>query len=208
MHAEGPWYVSGSVGGYFREDNNGPDTIHNQVITAPGTTARTFDPGVISNVAVGFKLPFHMRVELEAGYTDYQTAKVNPSSSAFGALNGQDFNHQSGGDRTRYMGTVNVFYDLPPIGWDWFVPYVGGGIGGTHGESTHGRFVDSNNTSFTGAGGQSVRGIALLEGGISISLTDHIAVVPAYRYVRFFADSPSFGDEIAHIAKLGLRYSF
>jgi opacity protein-like surface antigen len=206
-HAEGPWYVSGSVGGYFRQSDSGTVTITNRITTAPGTITDSFDPGIIANVAIGYRLPARFRVELEAGYAEYQTASVNPDSVPFPTLRGQDFNRQSGGQNTRYMGTVNVFYDVPISGP--FVPYLGGGIGGSHGELTRTVFADANGNRFDEGGGQSTRGVALVEAGITISLRPALAVVPAYRYVRFFGGPTGLNDsETAHVAKLGLRYSF
>ncbi|HEV7910239.1 MAG TPA: outer membrane beta-barrel protein [Methylocella sp.] len=206
-HAESPWYLSGSVGGYFREGDSGPVTITNHIITAPGTLKESYDPGIIANLALGYRLPARFRVELEAGYAEYQAATVNPSSAPFPTLRGQDFNRQSGGQSRRDMGTVNVFYDLPIAGQ--FVPYVGGGIGGEHGELTRAVFADANGNRFDQSGGESTRGVAVVEGGVTITLSPAFAVVPAYRYLRIFGGGAGFNaSEAAHIVKLGLRYSF
>jgi opacity protein-like surface antigen len=206
-HAEGPWYLSGSVGGYFRESDSGPVTITNHIITAPGTLKDSFDPGIIANLALGYRLPARFRVELEAGYAEYRTSTVNPNSTPFPTLRGQDFNRQSGGQNSRYMGTINVFYDLPIAGP--FVPYVGGGLGGEHGELTRAVFADANGNRFDEPGGQSTRGVAVIEGGVTITLSPVLAIVPAYRYVRYFGGVVGFNDsEAAHVVKLGLRYSF
>lgn len=44
----------------------------------------------------------------------------------------------------------------------------------------------------------------MLEAGVSIAITPRLSLVPAYRYIHFFD-----GDEdVAHVAKLGLRYQF
>lgn len=204
--AESPWYVSGSLGGYFREDSSGVETITNHVITAPGIVTDTFDPGILANAALGYRLPAGFRLEAEAGYASYQAATTNPNSAPFPTLRGQQFNRQTGGGRTVFMGTLNVFYDLPFTGR--FVPYLGGGLGGAHTEAQHTRFVDSEGNGFTESSGEATRGVALVEGGVNISLSSHLALVPAYRYLLFFTDQSSRGDEAAHIVKLGLRYSF
>ena len=43
-----------------------------------------------------------------------------------------------------------------------------------------------------------------MEGEVSLALTRHLSLVPAYRFVHYF----SSGEDVAHVAKLGLRYSF
>ncbi|MGH7001166.1 MAG: outer membrane protein [Stellaceae bacterium] len=204
--AEGPWYVSGSVGGYFREEATGTETFKSGGVLAPGATAETFDPGIIANLALGHQLPARFRIEAELGYAHYDDQKLNLSNNAFPALNG-DFNPRSGADRSRYMGSINLFYDLPDIGR--FVPYIGAGLGGAHGEASRGTFIGDNGVTFTQRFATNfTAGMALAEGGISINIDKNLAVVPAYRYVRFFGFNSSNGPEVAHVAKLGLRYSF
>ena len=48
----------------------------------------------------------------------------------------------------------------------------------------------------------------LVEAGVSIALDDQWSLVPAYRYSHYFLNANVFGDETAHIFKLGVRYSF
>jgi opacity protein-like surface antigen len=207
--ADGPWYVSASIGGYFREQQSGtedffrladPEDVH------PGTLQQSFSPGLVGNVAIGYALPARFRVEAELGYAAYQLDSVNPSSSFFPNLNGSTFKHQSGGDYSRFMGTLNLFYDLP-FG-KTFVPYVGAGLGGAHAESTTGKFVSANGTIFENFGGQTTRGVTLVEGGVTIALTNALSLVPAYRYLHFFGGAGFGAGEAAHVVKLGLRYAF
>jgi opacity protein-like surface antigen len=205
-HAQSPWYVSGSLGGYFREDESGPETITNHVVTGPGTATDTFDPGFMANLAVGYRLPLNFRIEVEAGYANYTTATTNPQSALFPTLRGQQFTRRTGGGHTISMGTLNLFYDLPIPGR--FVPYIGGGLGGAHTDSQHTKFLDASGDGFTEAGGESTRGVALVEGGLNIAVAPKLTLVPAYRYLHFFGIPSSRGDEVAHIVKLGLRYSF
>jgi opacity protein-like surface antigen len=207
--AESPWYVSGSLGGYFREGASGPDTffkIDDPSISSPGTQRESFDPGYIANAAVGYRLLANVRVEAELGYADYMLSTVSPQADTFPQLNGQPFNRQTGGEWSRFTGTINAFYDLPVPGR--FVPYVGLGVGGAHGEATTARLVSSTGAIFESLGGSSTRGVMLAEGGVSIALSEHISLVPAYRYLRYFLNASVGGDEAAHIVKLGLRYSF
>jgi len=204
--AQSRWYVSGSLGTYFRENESGPEGITNHVVTGPGTATDTFDPGLLANLAVGYRLGAGLRLEAEAGYAQYQTATTNPQSAFFPPLKGQQFTRETGGGHTILMGTLNLFYDLPVPGR--FVPYIGGGLGGAHTETQHSRFLDASGNGFLEGGGESTRGVALVEGGLNIALGAHAALVPAYRYLHFFGLSSSRGDEVAHIAKIGLRYSF
>ncbi len=204
--AEGPWYVSGSAGAYFRESAAARETITNGIITAPGTLAASFDPGVIANLAVGYRLPLRLRVEAEIGYAQYSVDKVNPQSSAFPTLNGSDFHRQSGSDLRRYMGTLNLFYDVPLEGR--FVPYAGVGLGGVQDKGATIRFVNASGASFRQTFGSGAHGVFLIEGGITIAVSDALSIVPAYRYLHYFANTGTNGDEVAHIAKVGVRYSF
>jgi opacity protein-like surface antigen len=207
--ADGPWYVSSSIGGYFREQQSGTANFFRLADPKdghPGTQTMSFSPGLVGNLAIGHTLPARFRIEAELGYAAYQLSTVSPSSSFFPELNGSTFNHRSGGDNSRYMGTLNLFYDLP-FG-QTFVPYGGAGLGGAHEEDTTGKYVNANGTLFEQGGGQVTRGVALVEAGVTIALTKDLSLVPAYRYLRFFGGA-GFGDaEAVHVVKLGLRYAF
>jgi hypothetical protein len=56
-------------------------------------------------------------------------------------------------------------------------------------------------TSHLASGGD---GVAIAEGGVAIAVT----VVPALRYVRQFGGTSNNGTEIAHIRRIGVRYTF
>jgi opacity protein-like surface antigen len=204
--AAGPWYVAGSVGGYFREESTAPTTFSSGSATAPGEVTRTFDPGVVLNLAVGYRLPAHLRAEVELGYAHYNIDTVTPTVAALPALNGVQFGHSTGSDLQRTMATANLFYDLPVAGC--FVPYVGGGLGAIHIQSGTTTSISATGAQLVGHRPSGDDGVALIEAGVTIAVTDAIAIVPAYRYVREFGDVANNGTEIAHIVKLGMRYSF
>jgi opacity protein-like surface antigen len=205
--ADGPWYVSGSIGGYFREDDNIATSffhLDNPSFKVPGTASRSFDPAVIGNLAVGYAVMPQVRVEAEVGYFDYSGSTINPLAHNvnFPRLNGSTFVRQSGNDWSRFTGTVNAFYDfLPIVG---FTPYVGAGVGASADHKTTGVFIGPTGSTFTERGGAGTDGLVLAEGGASIPLTDDLSVTASYRYAHFF----SSGEGTAHIVKMGVRYSF
>ena len=208
-HAQSPWYVSGSIGGYWREDQGGPTRFTNGVITGPGKQTESFDPGPTASAAIGYKLPFRLRLEAEASYIHYTADHVNPLSATFPTLNGRAFNLQSGGDYDRYMATANLFYDLPITIAGRIVPYIGGGMGYVHAHQADSKFVSAAGSLFTmHTQSNNSHAVALIEGGLTIPLGGAWALVPAYRYEHLFTDANIFGDENAHILKLGVRYSF
>lgn len=206
--AESPWYLEGSLGGYVRDEKSGADTFHHDAtptVNVPGVDTLKFNPGLMANIGVGYRLTPHIRLEAEAGYTTYTGHTLNPYTAALGfpALNGQTFTRASGDRWSRYTGTVNAFYDFAPVAGR-FTPYVGGGVGASSNHRTNGIYKDAAGQVFTASGGGSTQGLGMVEGGVSIALSPHWAVVPAYRYVRFFAG----GHEAANVGKVGLRYSF
>jgi opacity protein-like surface antigen len=105
---------------------------------------------------------------------------------------------QSGDEWSRFTGTINAFYDFSPLAG--LTHYVGA----ADDRKTAGVSIGSTENSFTSKGGSSTEGLALLEAGASVPLTDALSVTASYRYVHFFAA----GEDIAHILKLGVRYSF
>ena len=206
--AESPFYVSGSVGGYFREsDDAAVNVFHDDTptVTVPATTKRSFDPGVMAAIAVGYRFGTHIRLEGEFDYSTYKGESLNPYTAAAGfpMLNGQRFKLASGDKFSRYTTTMNAFYDFSPIAGR-FTPYVGGGLGVVQDDKTVGSFVSSTGTPFGSTAKSETDGVAVVEGGVSIALTPRLSIVPAYRYVRIFT-----GDQdVAHVVKIGLRYSF
>ena len=62
--AESPWYVEGSVGGYFRDSQSEPDVFYHSAtpnVTVPGTLKQTFSPGIDGSAGESFtsKAWFH-----------------------------------------------------------------------------------------------------------------------------------------------------
>jgi opacity protein-like surface antigen len=206
--AQSPFYVSGSVGGYFRQSDDVSQVFHHvdqPTSAAPGTNKRDFSPGVEVNAALGYHLTSHIRVEAEFNYTGYTGSAVHPLTSAagFSELHGQAFDHNSGDDFSRIGGTANAFYDFSPIA-ALYTPYVGAGVGVVRDHASTGVFTDSVGHIFNTSGGSSTEGLAMVEAGVSIAIAPHLSLVPAYRYVHFFQ-----GDEdVAHVIKVGLMYSF
>jgi opacity protein-like surface antigen len=206
--AETPFYVSGSIGGYFRDSLSGSDEFHQlgtPNIQVPGSDKLNFNTGLIGDVALGYRFAPHFRAEADFDYFTYTGSTLNPATSApgFPELNGQTFKRVSGDRYLRYAGTANVFYDFSPIAGA-FTPYVGGGLGAAAAHRTIGHFAAADGTPFTSGGGASTEGLGMLEVGVSIAITPNLSLVPAYRYIHFFNGM----EDVANVAKVGLRYQF
>jgi opacity protein-like surface antigen len=206
--AEGPWYVSGSIGAYIRQDATSDNVSFwgSSGATGYGTNAKTYDPGVVVNAAVGRRVFGPFRVEGELGYANYGVGSVSPHdvTGAIRAFDGRRYNVTSGADSDRYTATVNAFYDFPMFGR--LMPYAGVGVGFAHAEESSGRFVIGNST-FSASSGSDDAAIMLGEIGGAVSLNNSWAIVPSYRFEHYFYSGNST-EENAHILKLGLRYSF
>jgi len=208
VNAASPWYVSGSVGGYFPDDVSRPDTfsrLNDPSSTVNGTVRATFGSGVTENAAIGYRLTPNFRVETELGYASYQNNAQYPSTNSpdFPNLDGRKFSRSSGGEVSRFMGTVNGFYDFAGLN-DRFAPYIGGGLGGASSRRSVGLYTAANGSFLTASGGSSPQAIGLIEGGLTIKLNDHLAIVPAYRYIQYLRTDQGS----ANIAKVGIRYQF
>lgn len=194
------YYVNASAGAYFREDTTGTAfAVNNHAITGPFD--QQWDPGTFFSLAGGYRLLYGLRVETELSYAHYTL-----SQTVFGAPFNTTRRFVSGTDSTRYIGTLDLFYDLP-FG-KIVVPYIGGGVGGAHAESVSGTGIDTFNRVSNFVGGNATRGVGFVEGGINLPLSRDLTLVPAYRYIRFFGGSGTGSSEVAHIAKMGLQYSF
>jgi opacity protein-like surface antigen len=205
--ADGPWYVSGSVGGYFREANSGSDSFFhsdNPSFRVPGSDHFTYDPGVIGNLAVGYTVLPQVRVEAEIGYVDYTRDTLNPltHNPNFPHLNGSTYTRVYGDDYSRFMGSVNAFYDFVPLAG--FTPYIGAGIGASANNKSFGVSVGPGGSRFSSSGGSGTEGLVLVEGGVSYPLSNDLSVTASYRYIHFFDEN----EDIAHIVKMGIRYAF
>ena len=207
--AQGPWYVSGSLGGYFRQGVEGPDSFFHEddpSARVAGADRIGFDDSALTGaVAVGRRFAGRFRVEAELGYTRYAADTLQPSTAAAGfpELNGQTFKRQEGDDYTRFTGEVNGFYDVATFAGR-YTPYVGAGVGGSDNHQSQGFFTASNGAPFGVSGGSSAQGFAMAEGGLAIALTPRVSLVPAYRYVHYFQGN----EDVANVAKLGVRFSF
>jgi hypothetical protein len=207
--AQSPWYVEGSVGGYFRDSQSVSSAFFNEAtptVTVPGTLGQNFDTGILGNIGLGYRVAPHVRLEAEFGYVDYDTHTLTPTTAAagFSEFNGQSYTRRSGADWSRYSGTVNAFYDFSPIAAQ-FTPYLGVGVGASSDRHTAGSFVSAAGQTFTGSkGSSSTDGLGFVEAGFSVPVAAHWAIVPAYRYVHYFGSNA----EAANVAKVGLRYSF
>ena len=85
---EGPWYVSGSLGGYFRQAVSGPDSFYHGDDPADrvgGTDRIDFDHSALTGaVALGRRFAGRFRVEAELGYTRYGADTLRPFTAAPG----------------------------------------------------------------------------------------------------------------------------
>jgi len=201
--AQGPFYLTGSIGGILPMDVSHSTTFFNVLgTTGPGTNTATYDAGPQVNVGLGYRLPLGFRVEGELGYAHYLIDSVSPLSTngAFPGLNGTRLSRSSGGSHDLFTATLNTFYDLPVPGR--FVPYIGGGVGYYH-ESIdtatfQGRFVQHGSTIDDA--------MVLGEVGLTVKLNSRLSVVPAYRFEHLFASHGLAAN--ASVLKLGLRYAF
>ena len=205
-HAEGPWYVSGSVGALQKESDDGPSAITSAsgAPSIPDERRESFDPGFLANVAFGRQLAAGFRVEAELGYAYFKSDKINITSSN-PTFNG-DFPLAGGGDFNRYMATANAFYDLS---LDWSVrPYIGVGVGAAHLTESSTVYRNASGTTLRHRANSGEHAVALAEIGVAIPVSASWAVVPAYRYLRIFDGNQTPGDEADHVLKIGLRCSF
>lgn len=207
--AQTPWYITGSAGASLRMDASQSTTFFNGFgTTGPGTNTRTYDPGPVINLGVGYKLPLGFRVEGELGYAHYSADSASPLSTngAFPQLNGSGLALQSGGGYDQYSATGNAFYDLPIPGW--VIPYVGAGFGVEHTDAQTGHFAGPGGAPrFTELNGSSTYAVVLGEIGVTIELDERWAVVPSYRFEHVFTTNNASPND-ANIFRLGVRYSF
>ncbi|HXP95928.1 MAG TPA: outer membrane beta-barrel protein [Telmatospirillum sp.] len=202
--ADGPWYVSGSLGAYIRQDFSNTETFHNTAgASGPVLTDRTFDPGPVVNLAFGRRILGPFRVEGELGYAHYDIDTANPRSinGALPGLNGSKLSANSGGDYDRFTATANAFYDFPMFGR--LMPYVGGGFGYAHTEVSTAQFIKSTGGTVTLFGGNDDSAVILGEVGGAVFLNNSWSIVPSYRFEHLFNNA----EENGHILKVGLRYS-
>ena len=187
-----------------------------------------YKAGGEADVAGGYRFDLGrygaIRTEVEVSFRDYQVGASDVKSlpgQVYGTVYNASITTLKGDDELRYAGTVNAFYDFTRF--SWITPYVGAGVGyqqgvQTPGDRQHayetfstptpnevtgpagttgGTFVDQTGSS---DGGQ---GTWLVEGGVSLPMTRHLSLVPAYRYTQGF-----HGHDGINVERIGLRYSF
>jgi outer membrane autotransporter protein len=183
--SQAQFYVSGSAGYLQFRDNSASTPI--------GTVTGEYNPGFAINGAAGYKFGFGLRLEGELGYARTSPDKIK--------VNGQTVATVGGGDTNLLTGTANAFYDIKT--GTSLTPYLGGGIGFVHGDSS-----DATVAGVRVNGGSGTDFLWLVEAGVSIAVTDRLSVVPAYRYMQISNSQNGFDDDSAHLFKIGLRYSF
>jgi opacity protein-like surface antigen len=155
------------------------------------------DGGIAANVAVGYKFPFGLRLEVEGGYNQVDLDKLKVLGTSV-KLNG---------DLDIYTATVNAFYDIDT--GTMFTPYVGGGIGIAHQELSR---ISAPAVGVTTSSDDSTDFTWLLEGGVAIKVANSFSIVPSYRFQTIVNGGSSGGvdadDLQLHIFRLGARFSF
>jgi opacity protein-like surface antigen len=205
------WYVEGNLGTILRQSSERNGSVTNRSTGIAGQVSETenFDPGLTTNLAVGYKFATGMRLATEVGYSRYAIGNLQLRSTdgKFPVLNGAAFGRQWGSVIDDVTATVNAFYDLPVSGG--FVPYLGGGIGGVYTTSPDGRFLNFGLPgTFTDNGASTVlRPMMFGEAGLNIAFDAHWAAVPSYRFQHVFTPDGTFPFD-AGILRMGVRYSW
>jgi opacity protein-like surface antigen len=182
-------YLSGNIGGVWVEDT--------EYSFANVRGELEYDnPGWLANVAVGYRMSPRWRGELELGHGRIDTDRITGNGSSAGI----------NAELAVTTLTANAFFDIPVSRWG-FTPYVGGGIGLAYSE------VDSLRTTFGGTtvtrgGNDEIDLVAFGEAGLSFGLQSGLELVPSYRYMWIDSSEDGFDDTTAHIARIGLRYTF
>ena len=205
---QSPWYIQGSVGGFFRQEASGPTTIFRGPLIAAGTNTSTFDPGLFSGLALGYGMTNHVRLEVEFNYATYTGSTISPftTNPFFPTITGNRLTRQSGGRYSQYGGTLNAFYDFPISAG--LVPYIGGGLGAEYADRTEGHFSGPAVPNFNLLPRSRTIGIGFVEVGISLPATRQISIVPAYRYMHSIGGTGFLQGEASHIVKISARYHF
>lgn len=206
-YADGPWYITASVGVIDRETAGFNSAIRSTTSGISGSDVQheSFDTSVIGNLAVGYTILDHIRVENEFGYSNYDVTTLHPTNAPlFPDVNGMTLNRQSGGSEDQYSDTFNAFYDVP-LGTS-VVPYIGGGIGVIDTEYRRG-FYTNGVGSLIHLGTSRTAGLALAEVGVAIP-ANGFSIVPAYRFLQSFGEGDRAPEVSAHVFKIGIRYAF
>jgi opacity protein-like surface antigen len=167
---DGGYYVSGFAGLAFQDGNTNTPT------NGVGNTIELdYDSGYSVGGSFGYKLPSSslfsgVRLELEASYRE-------------GDVDVSGFNET--GDTSSFGVLANVLYDFDEIASDFFVPYIGFGVGlGGVESDVFLDLPDSANTSVTQQFGGSTRTQFLYQGivGASFPISDSFDLFIDGRY--------------------------
>jgi opacity protein-like surface antigen len=164
-----------------------------------------------------------LRVEGEFGFRDYRVSDSEVQSlpnQVYGTNFHSTITTLKGNYVERYAETANIFYDLPSVGF--VTPYLGAGAGYAENTQTSAttlsQFQDTRSAtgsifgptpSTSGTAQRQVAssytqgGLWQVEGGLGLKMTQHLSLVPSYRFSRSFN-----GATPTHLARLGIRYSF
>lgn len=197
------WYVAGNLGGSFSED---AEIIGGQRVVD------AYDPGLSTNVALGYSWRDRLRLELEGGYR-HEDIEVFETSNAVG----EDLANGGLSMSTLMMNTIFQFYPGSSMR-----PYVGVGVGlaradykidtrtfcrsfvcGTIEERA--RVLNDNDTALAGQ--------AIL--GVDIAVSPRLHFTADYRYVltgKFGLQAPDgsaleIRTQRSNSVTAGLRYS-
>ena len=189
------WYASIFAGPSFLEDVD--TNIAGEAVSVG------FDTGFILGATVGKRLNQNWRVEAELSFAHYEADDVSGPTS-------QVIFGNADGDLNAIFLMANVWYDIPTSGR--LTPYVGGGLGAAH--------VDADVVFDGGPQGYQngdINFAAQIGAGVSIDLSDKMAVDIGYRY-KFIPDvdfdngsgfgTYTGGDVNSHNVQAGLRFNF
>lgn len=155
----------------------------------------TFETGRAVQGAAGYRFSEWFRGEVELGY----------GRAGLDRLEGPGFSFDLEGRAEVFAAAVNGFLDLPVS--EAVQPYLGGGIGIAHSRVEDAALVTPRGPVELGDD----RSTDLLlqgEAGLVVAVTEHLAVVPSYRYLLIDNGGNGIDDTSAHLFRAGLRYSF
>jgi opacity protein-like surface antigen len=181
------WYGQLSLGGLWAEDNDGN-------VSGIPVTAK-YDNGAVIWGAVGYRFGNGIRTDLELGYARIGIDKIQVFGTPIDIDNRGDL----------ITGTINAFYDIHT--GSFLTPYLGGGIGFAHAKSDD-TTVIVGGQSFRVQGKDSTDLTVFGELGVALRASERVEIVPAYRYQWIDDAAGGFGDDVAHIARIGVRVFF
>ena len=182
----------GAVGWAGVENNKYEDTDYGM---RKGT--QRWDDAYFASVALGWRYS-DFRFEAELNYQQSKLKSVtNPVGETYNASGGHELNSTS--------LLVGAFYDidaqLP------FKPYVGAGVGAVYQHLNPGSY--DNDGGYDPESSNILSPTGFVEIGLGYQIISKLELVPSYRYVRIFDQSP-YGDTNGreNLFKIGMRYSF